>query len=54
MQRPRVERRDHLGMVAGVCDEIGLVAYFDAQDGQDHERVSLGQAIKAMVLNGLG
>jgi transposase len=41
-------------MVAGVCDEIGLVEYFDDQDGQDHERVSLGQAIKAMVLNGLG
>jgi transposase len=54
MTQPVIERLDHLGIVAGVCDEIGLVAYFDTQDAQDHERVSLGQAIKAMVLNGLG
>jgi transposase len=45
---------DHLGIVAGMCDEIGLVEYFDQQDRQWHARVSLGQAIKAMILNGLG
>jgi hypothetical protein len=26
----RVERLDHLGIVAGVCQEIGLAAYLDA------------------------
>ncbi len=26
------ERLDHLGMVAGVCREIGLAAWLDAQD----------------------
>lgn len=49
-----VERLDHLGIVAGVCQEIGLVEYFDRLDEQDHARVSLGQAVLAMVLNGLG
>lgn len=54
MGTPVVERMDHLGIVAGVCDEIGLVEYFDAQDTHWHARVSLGQAVKAMILNGLG
>ena len=49
-----VERLDHLGLVAGVCQEIGLVEYFDRLDDQAHARVSLGQAVLAMVLNGLG
>lgn len=49
-----VERLDHLGIVAGVCQEIGLVEYFDALDDHIRARVSLGQAVLAMVLNGLG
>ena len=49
-----VERLDHLGIVAGVCQEIGLIEYFDRLDEQTHARVSLGQAVLAMVLNGLG
>ena len=49
-----VERLDQLGIVAGVCQEIGLVDYFDSLDEQEHARVSLGQAVLAMVLNGLG
>jgi transposase len=49
-----VERLDHLGIVAGVCQEIGLVEYFDRLDEQTHARVSMGQAVLAMVLNGLG
>ncbi len=48
------ERLDHLGIVAGVCQEMGLVEYFDRLDEQVHARVSLGQAVQAMVLNGLG
>ena len=42
-----VERLDHLGLVAGVCQEIGLVEYFDRLDEQVHARVSLGQAVQA-------
>ena len=29
----RIERLDHLGIVAGVCSEIGLAAYLDALAG---------------------
>ncbi len=36
------ERLDHLGIVAGVCREIGLGEWLDAQDEHTHERVSVG------------
>jgi len=48
------ERLDHLGIVAGVCREIGLADWLDAQDEQSHERVGVGTATVAMILNGLG
>ena len=48
------ERLDHLGIVAAVCREIGLAEWLDAQDEQSHERVSVGTATVAMILNGLG
>jgi hypothetical protein len=48
------ERLDHLGIAAGVCQEIGLAAWLDAQDDRFHERVSVGTATAAMILNGLG
>jgi transposase len=48
------ERLDHLGIVAGVCREIGLAEWLDRQDTQSHERVSVGTATVAMILNGLG
>jgi len=48
------ERLDHLGIVAGVCREIGLAQWLDAQDEQSHERVGVGTATVAMILNGLG
>ena len=32
------ERLDHLGIVAGVCREIGLVEWLDAQDTHVHVR----------------
>src|SRR5215467_15493082 len=54
MPQITVERLDHLGLVAGICQEIGLVEYFDRLDDQVHARVTLGQAVQAMVLNGLG
>jgi len=49
-----VERLDHLGIVAGVCREIGLAEWLDGQDAQSHERVGVGTATVAMILNGLG
>src|SRR5438128_9107846 len=48
------ERLDHLGIVAGVCQEIGLAAWLDAQDPSNRQQVSVGTATVAMILNGLG
>lgn len=44
------ERLDHLGIVAGVCQEIGLAAWLDTQDERSHVRVSVGTATVAMIL----
>ena len=47
---------NHLGLVAGMCDELGLGDLVDRLIVQDGEKrtVSVGQAVKAMILNGLG
>ena len=51
----KVENLDHLGIVAGIIDEIGIVELIDEQVGQhSQQKVSTGQAVKAMILNGLG
>src|SRR3989449_8332781 len=48
------ERLDHLGIVADVCQEIGLATWLDAQEPTNRQQVSVGTATVAMVLNGLG
>ena len=47
---------NHLGLVAGMYDELGIGELIDSLIPQDNEKriVSLGQAVKAMVINGLG
>lgn len=46
---------DHLGIVAGMVDEIGWVEQINQLLGNHpQEVVSLGQVLKAMLLNGLG
>lgn len=50
-----IEDLDHLGLVAGVVDQIGLVECIDARLGRhEGECISAGQAVKAMILNALG
>lgn len=50
-----VQNVDHLGIVAGLIDEIGVVKYINENVGRDpRERVSAGIIVKAMVLKGLG
>jgi len=46
----------HLGLVAGMYDELGIGNIIDEAIEQDEEKrsVSIGKAVKAMVLNGLG
>jgi Domain of unknown function (DUF4277) len=53
-RRMRIERLEQLGIVAGVCEEIGLAAYLDARAGATEQQVSVGTATVAMILNGLG
>ena len=48
------ERLDHLGIVAGVCQEISLTAWLDEQGSTHRQQVSVGTATTAMILNGLG
>jgi transposase len=47
---------DHHGLVAGMVDELGLVEKIDAMIPQDlgQRQVSVGTAVKAMILIGLG
>src|SRR5262245_12065487 len=49
-----VARLDHLGIVAGLCREIGIADELERRDEHMHERVSEGTATVAMLLNGLG
>jgi len=47
---------DHLGLVAGMFEELEIGARIDEQIAQDFEErnISVGQAVKALVLTGLG
>jgi transposase len=49
-----VEHRNHLGIVAAVCREIGVAEWLNGQDPTSRQQVSVGTATVAMVLNGLG
>jgi transposase len=46
---------DHLGIVAGIVDEIGIVEIVNARLGRHSlEKVSAGHVVKAMILNCMG
>ena len=44
----------HLGIVAWICDEIGIVEHIDELVKGPRRKVSVGTAVKAMVINALG
>ena len=52
----RSQTLGHLGLVAGMFDELGLGEGLDRVIAQERTQrlVSVGQAVKAMGLNGLG
>jgi len=50
----QIERLDHLGIVAGVCREVGIAAWLDQQVGESRRDVSVGTAVVAMIVNELG
>ncbi|MHC5762346.1 IS1634 family transposase [Nostoc sp.] len=50
-----IQNIDHLGIVAGIIDAIGLVETINELIGEEKaEKVSPGHVVKAMILNGLG
>jgi transposase len=55
-QAYRTQVLDHLGLVAGMFEELGIAEVIDQATKQDPEMrlVTAGHAVKAMVLNGLG
>ncbi|MBZ8182866.1 IS1634 family transposase, partial [Oscillatoria salina] len=50
-----VSNLDHLGLVAGIIDEIGIVSQINELiPSHKTEKISAGQVVKGMILNGLG
>jgi len=55
MAEVKVERLDHLGLIAGVIKELRIVELIDERIvPDDQEEITSGQAIAGMVINGLG
>ncbi len=54
--RTQIQNMDHLGLVAGMCKELGIADHIDrrAPKVADEWNVSHGEAIVGMILNGLG
>ena len=51
MENLKVSRLDHLGIISGVIDDLGLVQSIDARLQKDKnglEEISPGEAIKGM------
>jgi transposase len=54
-QEIEIKNLDHLGIVAGIIDEIGLVQKVNELIGTDsREKINCGEVVKAIILNGLG
>jgi len=55
MEQVRVERLDHLGVIASVIKDLGLIDMIDSRLLPDEqERITPGEAVAGMILNGLG
>jgi transposase len=51
----QIQNLDHLGLVAGIIDEIGIVEIINEEVSMEPgEIVTAGQVVKAILLNGLG
>ena len=50
-----IKNLDHLGLVAGIIDEIGIVDQINGLiEEKKTEKVSAGKVVKVMILNGIG
>ena len=51
----KIKRLDHHGIVAGVIDDLNIVPLLDQHLPQDDKQeITPGEAIKGMIMNGLG
>ena len=50
-----IKNLDHLGLVAGTIDEIGIEEIINKRLGESKtEKISAGRVVKAMIINALG
>ena len=55
MDTVTVERLDHLGIIAGVIKDLGIIEMIDTRIvPDDREDITTGEAVAGMILNGLG
>lgn len=55
MNTVKVERLDHLGVIASVIKDLGIIELIDNRlNTDDQEQVTTGEAVAAMIINGLG
>jgi len=55
MESVKIERIDHLGIVAGVIQDLGIIDMIDSRITPDErEEITTGEAIAGMIINGLG
>src|SRR5919106_6536249 len=55
MEQVRIERLDHLGVIASVIKDVGLINMIDTRLVPDEqEMITPGEAVAGMILNGLG
>jgi transposase len=55
MASVHVERLDHLGLIASIIKDVGLISMIDARLVPDaQEEITPGEAVAGMILNGLG
>ena len=55
MESISVERLDHLGVVAAVIKDLGIIEMIDARvPPHDQEEITTGEAVAGMIVNGLG
>ncbi len=50
-----IKNLDHLRLIAGIIDEIGIVDQINGLiEEKKTEKVSAGKVVKVMILNGIG
>jgi hypothetical protein len=55
MSRLKIRNIDHLGIIAGIVEQMGLVEIINQEIGENsQEKISAGIVVKARILKGLG